>query len=836
MDRKVLTAIPDGQNLVASYPKRLGAGGEAPLRYADINGDNVQELILPLEDGTIHAYTPGGSELSGWPVKMLTFPRAANHLAAPAFATGAVAPPREPPRGPTIADLDNDGRQWVITAAGEHVYVFNADGSLRAGFPVSSDPSNCTSDKQKQRNLHPKCGFLASPAVARLDGPTGKPSIVVPGLDGRLYAWHADGTPVSWSPRLLQDSSIAAADRQIAESINNPAIGDINGDGIDDIIAATHEAYDESNGTPAPTLPGGGSDVAFGGLGLKSTRVYAINGANGALLPGSWPLHIAGLIQNVLPFIGPGADPMLVKVGGSQRIVASATGTGASGVGSGLTSYTTAGAADVLMKQDGKGPASNITDNSGGLNLFESAIAGNLSGVAGAPLSIVKYQLGVADAANLLLVGQNVPYNHMIGAWNATTGTSEPAYPTITDDFQFLSSSTIAKVVAGTSNQVVTGTGLGLLHAYDGVTARDATGFPKITGGWLFAPAALSDDGRMAAITREGFLFQWTLGQPSCQSEWPSFRHDQQSSGNYDRDGTPPGAVRALTATPGASVQLAWTAPGDDALCGTATSYVVKVDGDSVITGLPAPVAAGGAQTMSLTGLGTSFHTITVQAKDEAGNLGFPVQVTVGTPPVLEPTHFTFIDRVNVPVNSFVTSESVTLAGFTGLLDISIDNGGQFSIDGAAFTNAPGKIAVGSRLTVRHVSASATNTSKVSKLTVGGYSTNFRSTTTAFDRVPDAFDFGRQDNKQPSALIESAAITLTGFNTSIAIVPGPDVEYRVGGGAWSRANGMLNAAEGTNSASETLQVRHTTNSAHLGYTKTYLKVGGVTGYFITRTK
>ena len=49
--RKVLTALDD-PTLRPGFPKRLGAGGEAPLRYADLNGDNVQELVLPTEDGT----------------------------------------------------------------------------------------------------------------------------------------------------------------------------------------------------------------------------------------------------------------------------------------------------------------------------------------------------------------------------------------------------------------------------------------------------------------------------------------------------------------------------------------------------------------------------------------------------------------------------------------------------------------------------------------------------------------------------------------------------------------------------------------------------------------
>ena len=76
--RKVLTALDD-PTLRAGFPKRLGAGGEAPLRYADLNGDNKQELVLPTEDGKVHAYRPDGSELPGWPVKTQTQSSAEEH-------------------------------------------------------------------------------------------------------------------------------------------------------------------------------------------------------------------------------------------------------------------------------------------------------------------------------------------------------------------------------------------------------------------------------------------------------------------------------------------------------------------------------------------------------------------------------------------------------------------------------------------------------------------------------------------------------------------------------------------------------------------------------------
>jgi hypothetical protein len=136
------------------------------------------------------------------------------------------------------------------------------------------------------------------------------------------------------------------------------------------------------------------------------------------------------------------------------------------------------------------------TPGEGALNLFESAVVGDINGNG---LDVVKYQIDLGQAANLLLVGQNVPYSHRIGAYDVRTGTTNPGWPVITDDYQFLSSSTIGQVRPGSSQQVLAGTGLGLLHAYDGVTGRDAPGFPKVTGGWLFAPAALSDDGRSPA-------------------------------------------------------------------------------------------------------------------------------------------------------------------------------------------------------------------------------------------------------------------------------------------------------------------------------------------------
>ncbi len=632
IDRRIFNASAD-PTLRPGFPQRLGAGGEAPLRYADLDGDNVPELIVPAEDGVLRVLKKDGSALPGFPVQTMMQSQAAAHPIAPGVAALSVATPaREMLRGVVVADLDTDGFPELITAAGIHVYVWSHRGTLRPGFPVSMDLDNCRGEDQRQDDIHRKCGFLANPGVGHLEGDDKPLDIVLAGLDGHLYAFRGDGSAVPNFPVDLVD--LTQETPMYAESVNDPAIGDLDGDGFDDVVIASNESYGGDSPNLGSILTSGGLAEAFvdvlataaGG----SSRVYAVSGATGTFLPG-WPIHLNGAIQDTLPLVGPGHSASLVKVGGVQNIVTSTTG----GM---LAAYAVDGSVIRGMQQGVFGVASNAVDRTGQLNLFESASIGDLTGL-GRP-TVVKYGVSLLQVANLLLVGVNAPYNHLIGAYDAATGLPLPAYPTVTDDYQFLSASNVAKIAGGASSQILAGTGLGLVHAYDGITGQDVTGFPKITGGWIYAPPEISQDGRVAAITREGYLYEWDVGAPSCQSEWPTFRHDPRSSGNYDTDGTPPGAVGDFTATPdGGDLKLEWTAPGDDGICnqGAADRYRLVVDGEE-IGDVPTPAAQGTPQTMRLAGM-AGAQNLVLQAIDEAGNIGFPIGFgdVLNPPPVVLP-------------------------------------------------------------------------------------------------------------------------------------------------------------------------------------------------------
>jgi len=98
-------------------------------------------------------------------------------------------------------------------------------------------------------------------------------------------------------------------------------------------------------------------------------------------------------------------------------------------------------------------------------------------------------------------------------------------------------------------------------------------------------------------------------------------------------DTTPPSTTSnlAVTGVTASSLNLSWTAPGDDAAAGTATAYDVRYALSPItagnftsavqVAGEPAPAAAGSQQTMTVSGLsGTTTYYVAMKTHDEALN------------------------------------------------------------------------------------------------------------------------------------------------------------------------------------------------------------------------
>jgi len=494
------------------FPRKLESSLEASPNLVDLDGDGVLDIIQADADGQVHVLHGDGQELPGWPVRLGLLSEVdpsvpGNHGSSPGFqALGADLSPSII-SSPAAGDLDGDGTVEVVVATLRGgLYVLDAQGQVRAGFPVFQDPKPATDEAHLYDD-----GFFASPALGDLDG-DGHLEIVIGGMDQQVYAWHDDGSLVDGFPVCACYPGIDAGSR----IVSSPALGDVNRDGVLDIAIGTDETL---NGTTGPIylIAGkGNSDPA------------------GAFLPG-WPVQVFGAYTQALPYVGEGvpASPALADVDGDGSLE--------------ITAHTLAGDLPVLkadgtelwkahLTADGFGPDSNFNDASL-FPLINSSSFGDLDG-DGHP-ELVTGGIGSGYAISQLTDGKRVAFDHGIGAWDGNTGDYLPGWPRVLEDMQFFMDPAIADLDGDGLPEVISGSGGGMMHAWnkDGV---EPAGWPKHTGQWELASPAVGDidgDGHLDVVvaTRQGWLFAWRTPAPAgAQVEWAGFHHDPQNSGNYE--------------------------------------------------------------------------------------------------------------------------------------------------------------------------------------------------------------------------------------------------------------------------------------------------------------
>ena len=234
-------AVPGWKSLryKAGFPVDLPIGCwpiAAPL-IVDVDGDGRKEIFVVDNNGHITAYRCDGTELHDIssevdPIFNITCPSGMGFWSTPA-----------------AGELDNDGIVYIVVASRTYpgkIWAIRGDGVVKSGFPVTT-----------------RSRMLSSVALYDLDGDSTL-EIIACDESHYLYIIKSDGTPYVGSSTLVDSSYLGR--RDIGSSA--PAIGDIDGDGLPEIVVC------------------GGKDTA--GLGY----IYAWN-SDGTRASG-FPVPVAG--------------------------------------------------------------------------------------------------------------------------------------------------------------------------------------------------------------------------------------------------------------------------------------------------------------------------------------------------------------------------------------------------------------------------------------------------------------------------------------------------------------------------------------------------------------
>jgi thermitase len=406
---------------------------------------------------------------------------------------------------PALGDLDGDGDLEVVIGSSGNGKVYAWHAD---GTAVTGWPQTTGTWDYVD----------TSPALGDLDG-DGDLEVVIgvnpwsstTGYRGKMYAWHSDGTPVAGWPQEAGGNY---------HHIGSPALGDLDGDGDVEVVAGSGaEVYAwHHDGTPVAGWPQSISPSATDNVSTTVT-LGDIDG-DGALevVVGAEAYPYA----KVHAWHGNGTP----VTGWPQTLAHEVYSSPALGDldGDGILDVVVGATEDwKVYAWHGDGtPVAGWPQSTGGW-VESSPALGDLDG-DGSPEVVV----GCADG--------------YVYAWHSD-GTVVDGWPQETEHpitWGVESSPALGDLDGDGSPEVVIGSESGHVHAWHGDGTVFA-GWPQAVGGYIgFNSPALGDlnqDGDVEAVIscQDGNVYAWTCDIPTPDRlPWPVFRHDARRTGVYE--------------------------------------------------------------------------------------------------------------------------------------------------------------------------------------------------------------------------------------------------------------------------------------------------------------
>ncbi|MCD4828439.1 MAG: T9SS type A sorting domain-containing protein [Candidatus Cloacimonetes bacterium] len=247
-----LTGLDIAAQPFSGYPINHEENLWRSAAFADLNGDDVPEVVWASRMGAMGAWSLDGTEL-------FRYDDCTDLLITP-----------------VVADVDGDGFFEVISIGLDgQLYVLSHEGDLQAGFPV-------------------QIGTVASDICASDLDDDGAAEILLGDLDGNLHAIRGDGSSFDNFP-LSFDAGVGAGpislgNGRIVLGTQDNSLQIVSYEG-ELLSALALEGRIAGSAIAADFVPGHGAEIAFA---TQNGRLYICN-QYGSPLPG-WPVNIGGTI------------------------------------------------------------------------------------------------------------------------------------------------------------------------------------------------------------------------------------------------------------------------------------------------------------------------------------------------------------------------------------------------------------------------------------------------------------------------------------------------------------------------------------------------------------